>query len=132
MDHALKPHKIRETRHNGIELVYVPVGEFLYGELNEKRTTEAFYVGKYELTNAQYKRLTDATGYPATCLSGIMNCTTRQIGPVVGVNYADAEAFCQWAGFRLPTELEWEKAARGTDGRTYPWGQLSAEGNHIK
>ena len=120
-DHALKPHKIRETRHNGIELVYVPAGEFLYGELNEKRTTEAFYIGKYELTNAQYKRFIDATGYPAPAFwdNELYNAPNR---PVVGINYADAEAFCQWAGFRLPTELEWEKAARGTDGRTYPWG----------
>jgi serine/threonine-protein kinase len=120
-DHALKPHKIRETLHNGLELVYVPAGEFLYGELNEKQTTEAFYVFKYEVTNAQYKRFTDATGYPTPAFwdNELYNAPNR---PVVGVNYADAEAFCQWAGFRLPTELEWEKAARGTDGRTYPWG----------
>ena len=78
-DHALKSHKIKETRHNGIELVYVPAGEFLYGELNEKRTTEAFYIGKYELTNAQYKRFIDATGYPRL-LFGLMNCTMRRIG----------------------------------------------------
>ena len=120
-DNVLKPHRIKETRHNGIELVYVPDGEFLYGELNEKQATKAFYIGKYELTNAQYKRFIDATGYPAPAFwdNELYNGPDR---PIVGVNYADAEAFCQWAGFRLPTELEWEKAARGTDGRTYPWG----------
>ena len=120
-DNALKPHKIREMRHNGIELVYVPAGEFLYGELNEKQTTKAFYIGKFELTNAQYKRFIDATGYaaPAFWDNELYNGPDL---PVVGVNYSDAEAFCQWAGFRLPTELEWEKAARGIDGRTYPWG----------
>lgn len=120
-DRALKPHKVRETQHNGIELVYVPAGEFLYGELNEKRLTGEFYIGKYELTNVQYKRFIDATGYPAPVFwdNELYNAPNQ---PVVGVNYADAKAFCQWAGFRLPTELEWEKAARGTDGRTYPWG----------
>jgi serine/threonine protein kinase len=112
----------------GIEWVEIPAGEFLYGDKEEKQSVQNPYmIGKSPVTNAQYKRFLDANPeyevpsnwdskkriYPAG----------KENHPVVHVNWNDAQAFCQWAGCRLPDEVEWEKAARGTDGRTFPWGK---------
>jgi formylglycine-generating enzyme required for sulfatase activity len=83
-----------------------------------------FQISKYPVTNAQYKAFVDATGrgapwdYPKD----------KADHPVTRVNLRAAWAFCHWAGCRLPTEVEWEKAARGTDGREYPWGNEWREG----
>lgn len=84
---------------------------------------DEFYIDKYEVTNKKYKEFVDATGHPTprhwengTYPQG------REDHPVVYVSWEDANAYCQWAGKRLPTEQEWEKAARGTDARIWPWG----------
>jgi sulfatase modifying factor 1 len=82
---------------------------------------DAFCIDKYEVTNRQYARFLQETGHrkPAFWEDERFN---RPEQPVVGVAWEDAVAYAQWAGKRLPTEAEWEKAARGTDGREYPWG----------
>jgi formylglycine-generating enzyme required for sulfatase activity len=76
-----------------------------------------FRIARVPVTNAQFQVFVDATGY-SSAGSSLQN----KEHPVVNVSWLDAIAFCEWAGVRLPSEAEWEKAARGVDGRTYPWG----------
>ena len=82
---------------------------------------DGFYIDKYEVTNAQYKQFMDETGHKAPMYWDDEGFNQSN-QPVVGVIWHDAVAYCKWAGKRLPTEAEWEKAARGVDGRIYPWG----------
>ena len=84
---------------------------------------EAFYVDKFEVTLARYAAFLKVTGnvrapedWPEGDIARIGNL------PVVGVDWHDADAYCRWAGKRLPTDAEWERAARGGDERKYPWG----------
>ena len=107
------------SRDLNIEWIAIPAGEFLYGEHKERRTLAAFRIMKYPVTVAQYRRFCEATGrqMPAAPAWG-----WRDTHPVVNVSWEDAAAFADWADLALPTDEEWEKAARGTDGREYPWG----------
>ncbi|BBB46997.1 hypothetical protein Pelsub_P0224 [Pelolinea submarina] len=104
-------------------MVKVPAGEFLYGEDQEKTETKEFFIDLYPVTNADYKKFVDATGHtePASWRKGTWP-EGKENHPVVEVNWESASAYAAWAGKRLPTNEEWEKAARGTDGRTWPWG----------
>jgi formylglycine-generating enzyme required for sulfatase activity/predicted MPP superfamily phosphohydrolase len=117
------------------EMIEIPAGEFLYGDDKQPLTLESFKIGKYPLTNAQYKRFLDANPqhrvpYVDAGWARLYNWDQetrtypegRASRPVVLVSWEDAQAYCKWAGKRLPTEEEWEKAARGADGREWPWG----------
>lgn len=110
-------------RKTGIELVRIPAGEFLYGEEKRKVHLSEYWIAKAPVTNAQYAAFIQATGYraPDHWQNGRIP-SGKENHPVVYINWDDAQKFCQWAGLRLPTEQEWEKAARGTDGHEYPWG----------
>ena len=86
---------------------------------------DAFWIDRTEVTKAQYQRCVEAGVCAAPSCSG----TGKGDHPVVCVSWRDASKYCAWAGRRLPTEAEWEKAARGTDGRKYPWGNQDVVGN---
>ncbi|MBI3241994.1 MAG: SUMF1/EgtB/PvdO family nonheme iron enzyme, partial [Chloroflexi bacterium] len=121
-------------------LVFVPAGEFIMGSPdddlqafgNEKpehaENVAAFWLDRSEVTNAQYQLCVEAgdCAPPArtdsTTRSSYYGAPAFDDYPVIWVNWLQAGAYCEWAGRRLPTEAEWEKAARGTDGRAYPWG----------
>lgn len=126
------------------DMVLVPEGEAVIGlpdslagsDRNPLRRAafKAFLIDKYEITNAQYKRCVAAGGCTVPSLIIDYPWTFHEAGkdwykdasrddyPVVGLTWKQSNEYCRWAGKRLPTAAEWEKAARGTDGRTYPWG----------
>ena len=113
----------------GIEMVTIPAAEFLYGEKKERIYLPEYAMAKTAVTNAQYKAFVADTGRKIpTHWKKSEIPKGKEDHPVVHVSWNDAVAFCQWAGCRLPTEQEWEKGARGTDGRKYPWGDEWEEG----
>ena len=108
----------------------VPAGEFTMGsstgdsdEQPERKVyVDAFMMDKYEVTVEQYAAFLQAKGVEPPADWKIMNQTAHQKRPAANMDSVDAALYCKWVGKRLPTEAEWEKAARGTDGRMYPWG----------
>lgn len=116
-------------------MVYVPAGDFTMGSPegeghDDERPQhivylDAFYIDKTEVTAAQYERCVKADAcsaagsYSDACSYGASGMSDH---PINCVDWNQAVTYCGWAGRRLSTEAEWEKAARGTDGRVYPWG----------
>ncbi len=101
----------------------IPSGEFLFGANKQPMTLPAYYIDRVPVTNAGYKVFLDATqaSFPPHWRQGKPLPGTED-HPVVHVTWFDAVDYAKWAGKRLPTGPEWEKAARGTDGRIFPWG----------
>ena len=132
---------------DGMELVYIPKDQYMIGSLdsdpqasiNEKPQhrvdLSGYWMDKTDVTNAMYAKCVQAGSCPAK----IMNLSFTRDSyygnaefdnyPVIYVNWDEAQTYCAWAGRRLPTEAEWEVAARGTDKRKYPWGNTSASCN---
>ena len=121
---------------DGMVMVYVPEGDFEMGSNDGDGTEQpihtvyldAFWIDRTEVTNAMYADCV-ATGSCTEPYSRESYTYNSYYGnsqfddyPVINVDWNQAQAYCEWAGKRLPSEAEWEKAARGTDGRTYPWG----------
>ena len=118
------------TGKDGAPMRLVPEGEFLYGEGNQRLSLSAFYMDKFEVTTALYAKHMGATGAQAPSQWPTSVLVSNGQKPVVGVTWHEAGAYCRAHGKRLPTEQEWEKAARGTDGRTYPWGNEEPTSRH--
>jgi len=120
-------------------MVYVPEGYFQMGQSSSESEdqkpmhfvyTSAYFIDKYEVSNTEYKKFLDATGHvkPKYWEDERFNQPDQ---PVVGISWFDAMAYSRWKGRRLPTEAEWEKAARGNDGRLYPWGEKWSKGKKL-
>ena len=115
-------------------MVLIPEREFLMGDNEGPRNErpehtvwlDAYYIDRYEVTMGEYQKLLDkdySIEPPPLWDDGI---ASGDFGdrPAVGISWDDATRYCQWVEKRLPTEAEWEKAARGTDGRRFPWGHM--------
>ena len=119
-------------------MIYIPPGEFLMGNGGRATTEgagnpdeaplhkvylEGYSIDQYEVSNAQYKLFVDKTGIrPPRHWKDHTYPPEKEHHPVIYINWFEANAHCHWVGKRLPTEAEWEKAARGTDARSFPWG----------
>jgi len=150
---VILPNHSRVWGKDGKEMVRVPGGKFLNGRDKQEINLPEFWIDRTPVTNREFARFVEATGYKTTAEINGLGCAFtgrvwedipgadwRHPGgpktailekgehPVVQVSWTDAVTYARWAGKRLPTEEEWEKAARGTDGRAYPWGNQEPTG----
>jgi len=133
--HKHVPIRTRTTRPDNAEMVFIPAGKFKMGtddgdyEEQPEHTVmlSAFWIDRYEVTNKQYAKFCEETGYrkPAYAKDKDLNQDKQ---PVTGVSWDDSLAYANWAKKRLPTEAEWEKAARGPHGNQFPWGNKYKKG----
>ncbi len=117
---------------DGAPMVLIPTGPFTMGSndgLPAERpehsvTLDSYFIDRYEVSLRLYGTFLQETRHDAPSTWDDEAVATVGDRPAIGMGWADAAAYCAWAGKRLPTEAEWEKAARGTDGRRYPWGHM--------
>ena len=133
-----EPGATRVSEKDGMVLVYVPEGKFEMGSTKGSANEvpvhtiylDAYWIDRTEVTNGMYEQCVAAGACdppskkaPSTRKDGYYGISKYDDYPVVFVDWYNAKAYCEWTGRRLPNEAEWEKAARGTNGRTYPWGE---------
>ena len=126
------PVDIKTSEPDGMTQMYIPEGEFFMGKGEVRKNDnspqhivylDAFWMDKYEVSNAMYlKCMQDGACSEMVSDNTTYNNWIYRNHPITYVTWEQANVYCQWAGRRLPSEAEWEKAARGTDGRKYPWG----------
>lgn len=117
---------------DGMPMVLIPGGPFTMGSNdglpNERPehqvTLDPYLIDQYEVTMSAYQKFLEGAKYDSPSTWDDEAAMTVGDRPAIGMNWEGAVAYCKWAGKRLPTEAEWEKAARGTDGRRFPWGQM--------
>ncbi|RIK30388.1 MAG: hypothetical protein DCC56_08645 [Anaerolineae bacterium] len=124
--------ELRISPIDGMTLLFVPAGEFIMGSLISNADADEFpkhivylhpyYIDQTEVTNAMFQLCIDARVCKVPTMTHLLQDPRFANHPVVFVSWSDADTYCKWAGRMLPTEAQWEKAARGIDGRTYPWG----------
>lgn len=138
-----------ESDSNNSEMILIPAGEFIFGvdqkeikaiiknlkigwdqniypreHPKQTKTLPSYYIDRYEVTNEQYSKFVKVTKHRESRFAKYPQLNAPK-QPVVGVGWEDAKDYCTWTHKRLPSEEEWEKAARGTDGRTWPWGNIA-------
>lgn len=125
---GISPLVAADQRASDKDMVLIPKGEFTMGsnehtdEPKHSVVLDPYWIDKYEASNARYKEFMKATNHPAPAYWDDPRLN-KPNQPVVGVSWTDANAFCKWDGKRLPTEAEWERAAKGPTGDNhYPWG----------
>jgi len=136
---------LKKNSKDGADMVFIPAGEFTMGSSQteidalvalvkygadlikaqgpqHKVMLDGYYIYRTPVTVAQYMEFCDETGHAKPPAPTFNPNWEKRDHPIVNVSYTDALAYCTWAGVKLPTEAQWEKAARGADGRTFPWG----------
>ena len=124
---------------DGSEMVWIQAGAFLAGDRVRKLHCHGFFLARHPVTNEKFARFLNESGYEPPADDPLRNHflqhwsggrpTEKQLQlPVVWVSFVDAWHYCQWAQLAVPNEWHWEKAARGIDGRTFPWGEASPQG----
>jgi len=134
---------VKKNEKDGADMVFIPAGEFMMGSSQSeidalvkqynndsfkdegpqhKVKLDGYYIYRTPVTVAQYMKFCNATGHAKPAAPDFNSNWSKLDHPIANITCDDALAYCEWAGVKLPTEAQWEKAARGTDGRIYPWG----------